>query len=330
YYKILFRNKGNVQQSGDITFTFEDDVIDFVSASQPAAQNLNVLSWTYSNLNPFETRTIDLVMHLNAPTSTPPLVTGQQLAFEAIITPLSPEEVPADNVFAFKQTVVNSVDPNDKTCLEGDVVGPDMIGNYAHYIIRFENTGTAEALNIVVSDLIDTSKFDVSTLIPLDGSHPFETRISSTNKVEFIFENIMLPFEDATNDGYVAFKIKTLPTLAVGDTFSNSASIYFDYNFPIVTNTATTAIQQLGTGDFEFSDHFTLYPNPAKNTLNIKSQPAVEIFSVGIYNTLGQLVLVLTEPIKVSGIDVSDLKSGSYFLKMDTSIGSAISRFIKE
>ncbi len=54
------------------------------------------------------------------------------------------------------------------------------------------------------------------------------TKISETNKVEFIFENINLPFDDATNDGYVAFKIQTNPSLVVGDSFSNTASIYFD------------------------------------------------------------------------------------------------------
>ncbi len=63
-------------------------------------------------------------------------------------------------------------------------------------------------------------------------------KLQHNNKVEFIFENINLPFDDANNDGFVAFKIKTKSSLVLGDTFSNSANIYFDYNFPIVTNTA--------------------------------------------------------------------------------------------
>ena len=33
---------------------------------------------------------------------------------------------------------------------------------------------------------------------------------------------------------------------------SNTANIYFDYNFPIVTNTYTTTIQALGNQDFEW------------------------------------------------------------------------------
>src|SRR5690606_35290187 len=153
------------------------------------------------------------------------------------------DETPQDNTAALNQTVVNSFDPNDKTCLEGNVVTPDIIGQFVHYVIRFENTGTFAAENIVVKDIIDTAKFDVNTLVPLSGSHSFVTRITNINQLEFIFENINLPFDDTNNDGYVAFKIKTKPTLQVGDAFSNTASIYFDYNFPIVTNTATTTIQ---------------------------------------------------------------------------------------
>jgi hypothetical protein len=82
--------------------------------------------------------------------------------------------------------------------------------------------------------MIDLAKFDIATLVPLKSSHDFFTRING-NKVEFIFENINLDFNDATNDGYVVFKIKTKPTLVVGNTFTNNANIYFDYNFPITT-----------------------------------------------------------------------------------------------
>src|SRR5690606_20906712 len=115
-------------------------------------------------------------------------------------------------------------DPNDKTCLQGTGISQTQVGNYVHYLIRFENTGTANAQNIVVKDIIDTSKFDLSSLIAVCGSHSIVTRITGPNTVEFIFENIQLPFADATNDGYVVFKIRTLPNLTVGNAFSNTAN----------------------------------------------------------------------------------------------------------
>jgi len=87
------------------------------------------------------------------------------------------------------------------------------------------------------------SKFYISTLFPIKASHSYKTKISDGNKVEFIFEKINLPFENAYNDGNLALKIKTLPTLVGGASFANGATIYFDYNFPILTNKATSTLQ---------------------------------------------------------------------------------------
>jgi hypothetical protein len=330
-YKIIYKNKGTATQSGSVTLTYDDAVADLVS-SFPLfpAQATNSLTWNFTGLQPFESRIVTVTLNLNSPTESPALNSGDVLNFAVNVSSALIDEFPADNTFGLQQPVVNAFDPNDKTCLEGNVVATDKIGDYVHYVIRFENSGTANAQNIVVKDMIDTAKFDISTLIPLDGSHPFTTRISEGNKVEFIFENINLPFDDANNDGYVAFKIKTKPTFVVGNTFTNTPRFYFDYNFPIITNTATTTIQLLGTPDFEFSQYFTLYPNPAKSVLNIHAKEAAVISSITIYNVLGQLVLAIPNAESLSMVDVSDLKPGNYFVKITSDKGSSSAKFIKE
>jgi len=177
--------------------------------------------------------------------------------------------------------------------------------------------------------MIDTTKYDINSLVPLNGSAPFSTRITETNKVEFIFQNINLPFDDANNDGYVAFKIKTKSTLIDGDTFSNSASIYFDYNAPVVTAPYTTLVfNPLATADFDFNSAFSLSPVPTRNVLTITYKQTVVISSINIYNTLGQVVQVITNPNET--IDVSGLKTGSYFIKIISDKGTASSKFIKQ
>lgn len=329
-YKILYKNKGTNSQSGTIELTFDDEISDFVSAN-PAIinQSSNNLSWDFSNLQPFETREIVVTLNLNSPLETPSVNAGYVLNYTATISGAT-DETPLDNSLTINQTVVNSFDPNDKTCLEGATITPNQVGKEVHYMIRFENTGTANAQNIVVKDMIDTTKFDVNSLIPISGSHPFVTRITDTNKVEFIFENIQLPFDDANNDGYVSFKIKTKPNLVLGNTFSNTASIYFDYNFPIVTNTATTTVSNvLANQDFEFDNFIAITPNPAKEILTINAQN-IEISSISIYNTLGQLVQVIPNAKETKTIDVSQLKSGNYFIKVVSDKGMSSSKFIKE
>jgi hypothetical protein len=304
--------------------------LDLVFASPISIQTNGNLSWIFSNLKPFETREITFRLNLNSPVEIPALNNGDILKFVAKIASQNTDETPIDNTFTLNQTVVGSYDPNDKTCLEGDIITPDLIGEYVHYMIRFENTGTYYAENIVVKDIIDLNKLDISTLIPTSSSHSFVTKISEGNKVEFIFENINLPFDDANNDGYIAFKIKTKSTLKVGDTFTNDANIYFDYNFPILTNKATSTFSAaLSTKDFDFLKYFILYPNPSHQNLNISKNENIEIKTFEIYDVLGQLVIVVPNANSVSSIDISKLRAGSYFIKVKSDKGDSSMKFIK-
>lgn len=328
-YKIVFKNKGTQLQNGTISLTYADNVVDLVSAIPAVAlTTTNALQWDFTGLMPFESREIIVTFNVNSPLETPAVNGGDILNYTATVVTNEIDANPANNTSTLNQLVVNSLDPNDKTCLEGASLTPIFIGVYVHYLIRFENTGTANAQNIVVKDLIDTNKYDITSLLPISGSAPFVTRIINTNKVEFIFENIDLPFDDATNDGYVAFKIKTKPTLLAGDSFSNTANIYFDYNAPIVTNTATTTIQTLATADFDFNTVFTLAPVPTKNSLSLTAKQKLTISSISIYNALGQLVQVNTNPSET--IDVSALKTGTYFIKVISEKETANGKFIKE
>ncbi len=330
-YKIIYKNKGNTTQSGTVNLTYDDSVIDLVVANPATtSQSINNLSWDFTNLLPFETREILVTLNVNSPLETPAVNNGYVLNYTAAITSVATDDLPNDNTFAYNQTVVNSFDPNDISCLEGATVTTAKVGDYVHYMIRFENKGTANAQNIVVKSLVDLAKYDINSIVPIKGSHSFVTNITSGNKAEFIFENINLPFDDANNDGNISFKIKIKSTLAAGDTFSKNASIYFDYNFPIVTNTATTTIQTLGIKDFEFSSYFSLFPNPATTILNISSKADIEISSISIYNTLGQIVLVIPNAQNTKIIDVSDLKTETYFIKINSDKGTSNSKFIKE
>ncbi|MFV8344338.1 T9SS type A sorting domain-containing protein [Flavobacterium sp. XS2P39] len=115
----------------------------------------------------------------------------------------------------------------------------------------------------------------------------------------------------------------------MNDTFVNDASIFFDYNFPIITNKVTSTFKALGAQDFEFSSYFTLYPNPSKSVLNINSKEVIEVQSISIYNTLGQLILAVPNAEKVSEIDVSGLTAGNYFIKVISDRGTSSRKFIK-
>ncbi|HEX8269556.1 MAG TPA: T9SS type A sorting domain-containing protein [Flavobacterium sp.] len=329
YYMVTLKNNGNQNQSGTFNVTFDDNVADFISSfSGMTTVSPGVLQGSFANLSPFQTSSHAFMININSPMETPAVNDGHILTFTAAVNPAIADETPSDNTFTLVQTVVNSYDPNDKTCLEGATIPLSMVGEYVHYKIRFENTGSAAAENIVVRDMIDMSKYEVATLIPIASSHPVVTRVTA-DKIEFIFENIMLPFDDANNDGFIAFKIKTKPNLLVGNTFSNTASIYFDYNFPILTNTASTTVTALANADFDFASEFSVYPNPANGALKVRSLNAVPINTISIYNILGQQVIVVPNAKEVTAVDVSDLRAGTYFIQIDSDTGKSATKFIK-
>ena len=241
-YKIVYKNKGNTTLSGNVDLNFEDDKMDFLNATPATTtQALGLLTWAYSNLLPFESRSIDISLNVLLP---PTNNNGDVLSFTSNITPLSGDETPLDNSFTMKQVLVGSMDPNDKVCMEGSRISITRVGDYVHYLVRFQNTGTYVAENVVVKDMLQNS-LDWNTVELVKTSHPCIFRQTDGNKLEFIFEGINLPaqsVDEPGSHGYIAFKVKTIGSLQVGDQVSNDASIYFDFNLPVVTNAANSVI----------------------------------------------------------------------------------------
>ncbi|TGD59850.1 T9SS type A sorting domain-containing protein [Flavobacterium humi] len=85
----------------------------------------------------------------------------------------------------------------------------------------------------------------------------------------------------------------------------------------------------LGVQDFEFSNYFNVYPNPVHDVLTISAKETIEISSISIYNTIGQLVMVIPNAKNIKTVDVSGLAPGNYFIKTHTDKGTANTKFIK-
>ena len=62
--------------------------------------------------------------------------------------------------------------------------------------------------------------------------------------------------------------------------------------------------------------------------MNIQAKQGLTINSIEIYNQLGQIVIATTNALNT--IDVSNLASGTYFVKINTEKGSANAKFVKE
>ena len=326
-YQLVYKNIGTTQLSGSVSFEFDDAKLQFLNASETVtSQTANTLNFDFTDLNPFETRTIDLEFNVFAPPTTN---IDDVLLSTATITPISGDETQEDNVFELEQTVVGSYDPNDITVLEGDEIFIEDADKYLHYLIRFQNTGTASAINVNVEHVLDDN-LDWTTMQLESLSHTGRVKIENQTDVSFIFNNINLP--DSTNDepnshGFIAFKIKPKSNVQVGDIISGVADIYFDFNPPIITNTVNTEVVESLSIDEVSAEIVKLYPNPAKNMIQMTSNQVIEsLMVIDINGRVLQILEILTTDYS---LDISNLSKGVYFLELQSGESKSTKKFIK-
>lgn len=318
--KIVYTNNGNQTiTSGTVTFN-HDALVAIVSNTQTGTSPIaNGFTYNFSNLLPFESR--EMTVTLQVPTI-PTVTIGGLLTNTASIVPLTGDVVPENNSAVNTQIIIGAYDPNDKMEAHGERIlyTAFSTNDYLTYTIRFENTGTANAENVRVNDVLDAG-LDANTIRMVSASHAYiMDRVG--NNVNWIFEDIQLPPSVANTNigkGYITFQVKPMSGFAVGDIIPNTASIYFDFNPPIITNTFNTEfVQQLGIDEFENND-FVFYPNPVSDWLTISVRGNATIAGVTVYDVLGKIVFSQkASNLSTQTVDLSAVSKGMYLIEVTT------------
>ncbi|MBK6951182.1 MAG: T9SS type A sorting domain-containing protein [Crocinitomicaceae bacterium] len=235
---FVVQNNGTIMNSGIIELLMDDELT-YVSSSYPADSIVgDYLYFSFDSLQPFQSFMIQII---SDPEIT--MMVGDTVVNIATLTLL-------DSLGATQTTMTDttavpalcSYDPNDKIALPNgayqltNLISPDT---KIEYIINFQNTGTASAVNVEIRDdlsaLIDESTFEF-----MSSSHNATVSIDSSRMISFYFEDINLP-DSTTNEpmskGYVKFRVALVSGVLPNDIVNNQARIYFDNNPPIYTNT---------------------------------------------------------------------------------------------
>jgi uncharacterized repeat protein (TIGR01451 family) len=243
-YQVKYENAGTTTITNGTVKLVKDSRSSFSAASHaPSSVVSDTIIWNFSNFNPLQTEELTVELQL----ANPPVINNSDtLKHYIIINPVAGDSTPVNNRSDIKQTVTGSFDPNDKTESHGNGFEEQMLinGEYLNYVIRFQNTGNDTAFRVLVRDTL-SNRMDWNSFEMISASHPYTLSITDQNKLEWKFDPIILP--DSTNNnaasnGYVAFRIKPISTLVMGDTIANRAGIYFDFNLPVITNKQETII----------------------------------------------------------------------------------------
>ena len=234
-YLISYENAGTTTLSPNIVFNYDDTKLTYDSSNNAAViNNGNNLSLSLGSFVPGQQG--NFTAYFKVKTT---VALGNSLFAKATISDNTTIAADSSKIF-----VRGSFDPNDKQATPELTPLQVINGTYIDYTIRFQNTGTDTAFNVVISDTL-VEQLLLNTLEVTASSHTCKTTMKS-NIVFFEFLNILLPdsnVNEIKSHGFVSFKIKPHASVPAGETINNKAAIYFDYNAPVITNIAGTFIK---------------------------------------------------------------------------------------
>ncbi|HRH39110.1 MAG TPA: hypothetical protein PK760_12230, partial [Flavobacteriales bacterium] len=265
--------------TGVVTLTMDlDPALSYISAiPTPTTVTGNTLTWTspfFTMTNAFQHKEIGVRVQI------PPDIglVGTTLNTTATITTTNTDVDLGNNGVLSAQVVTASFDPNDKTAVTSSHTEPGLydieMDEWIDYTIRFQNTGTDTAFNVVITDTLP-STLDPASIQWGPSSHPCTREVSGPGYLQFVFGNILLPdsnMNEAASHGFVSFRIRPHLPLLPGTELENTANIFFDFNDPVITEPSVlTAEFSTGVMATEVSK-LSVSPVPARDMLHVRSQ----------------------------------------------------------
>jgi uncharacterized repeat protein (TIGR01451 family) len=318
-------SNSSAQLSGPVTVSLTfDPQMTFTSAlPTPANVSGNQVTWTFPAFGVYASA--DLNVQLQVPADINLL--GQPYAHMWSVDQPIAESSLANNAWSNTGIITAAYDPNDKTARTstGSSNALYFIGQdeWIDYTIRFQNTGTASAIDVVVTDTL-APELDMATFEQGAASHPFEVRFKPGRVVEWRFTDILLPdsnVNEAASHGLVNFRIRPAQPLLPGTEIRNTANIYFDFNPPVITEPSvliaefSTGTQAEGPG--EVGKQLTLFPNPVTDALQvIIGDAGAGAHTADVLSMDGRLVMRIGAISRYASISTASLAAGVYVLRL--------------
>ena len=324
-YWIQARNLSDAA-TGTVTLTVDlDPVLNYIGATPtPTSVVGNMLAWTDPD---FSMNTVFEQDQFHVQVSLPPnpLLVGTIMSTTASLAVQNPDADPGNNTASLNTTVTASLDPNDKlarTSSQGSNENYYLdLDAWIDYTIRFQNTGTDTAFNVVITDTLPPT-LDPTSLLVGASSHPMSWSISGPGVLRFHFPDILLP--DSTTDepkshGLVTFRIMP-QVLTPGTVIENEAGIYFDFNDPVITE-PSVLVAEFSTGVEEHgAEVMIIFPNP---TMGIITLTGAELIDARVLSLDGKLLYTARSATKpIATIDLSGLSPGTYLLEGKSADGN--------
>ncbi len=266
----------------------------------------------------------------------------------------------------------NTIEAHEECFYQSPNIPSDVSNLPAHkinYTVRFQNQGTGPATNVQVVIPLDT-KIDHTSIEILESEYPCNFTVTplpnfpSNYRLVITFTGINLPgiaqvrptvtYDES--ESWVKLKMctKNFATLQIVDAclptpnccFNHQASIYFDIQPAVYTNTASTCIMctpsqkrvnaelcpRIGFRSNNLKGHADIIPNPAYDYIKLSLTEPIENAQVQIFDQTGRAVINQRYAYidQNTIIDIKDLHFGNYTVKLTSNATQIAARFIKQ
>ena len=227
------------------------------------------------------------------------------------------DTTPQNNLSVFYHEVLASCDPNDKSVAPASIAPGDTLPDGGlEYLVRFQNTGTAPAFRVVITDTL-SALLDASTLRVVSSSHPQHWFLQQ-GVLHFVFDPILLAdstADEVNSHGFVKFRIQPHPGLVLGDHIDNVANIYFDFNEPVITAPAIFSVE-LPSGITNASTRTDPRVWPVPSNGNVQIANPSDIDRIEVLSMDGRLLRQFRGIGKYMQLDLRDLPRGVLLLRV--------------
>ncbi|GEM_PF-2377646 len=217
-----------------------------------------------------------------------------------------------------------------------------------NHTYEFEYNGTTNTYSYEANHQLSYTGSVSGGYRPYDALDVYSTNRLVQAMTDYVFKGDNNAATVALGNGSMAQKdMGIMPELEVTDTyitirpesdfnykcnsgwndFADNSQVWFLENYCEDANNDGT-IDTLSSNDYSVSD-FSIYPIPSSNYLNIRLRNEIEIVNeILILEQSGKIVKKIKTP-NTYKIDISNLTSGIYFIKINTQQHHRVQKFIK-
>ncbi len=330
--QIHYCNTGTVPLDNAEVHLTLDSLLNYVGADlMPATQAGQTLTFNVGTLQPLQCGSFTVWLEVSCDAQL-----GQTHCIQAVLLPDDPciPDLNPTGESTLCEPNIGSYDPNDKMAFvngRGPAETIDPETQWINYRIRFQNTGTDTAFQVIIEDPLPP-ELDPASIVPGASSHSYRYELTGQNRLRFIFEDIMLPDSNvnvAASIGFVQFKIAKRTDVEEGVSIKNYADIFFDFNAPIRTPTSALLVEkashtlksELLTGQLNVS------PNPWRQRVRIElSSPWKEGSQLEVINSQGQMMYRTPLPRPAVTLEDQGWPAGLYIVQIREAKGRIVAR----